>query len=162
MSTTLRLYIAVLSILTGAYLISLIPKSPRSGETTVSAGTVASTSPMATPTHIITVPHWYAPIFKLGSQARTFFACVLYHESRSTWIHPNTHDGDPVYPGQYGLFQFVWPSSNNVWDAYIYPVLHVEPRYASAYQQAEGAAILWKMGIGEVENTWSNSDGCVP
>ena len=102
--------------------------------------------------------HWYSPIFALGQKARTFFTCVIHTESRSTWTHPNTHDGDPAYPGQYGLFQFVWPSQNNAWDAYIFPVIHVEPRYASAYQQAEGAAIIWKLG--DATNTWTPYDGC--
>jgi hypothetical protein len=109
---------------------------------------------------VVASPHWYSPIFALGPQAKDFFTCVLQRESRSTWTTPDTHDGDPAYPGQYGLFQFVWPSKNNAWDAYIFPVLHVEPRYASAYQQAEGAAILWRLGPGEVEHTWTVSDGC--
>ena len=109
-----------------------------------------------------TTIHWYSPIFNLGPKARTFFTCVIYRESRSTWDHPVTHDGDAAYPGQFGIFQFVWPSSNNTWDAYVFPVLHVEPRFASARQQAEAAAILWKLGPGEVKNTWSRSDGCQP
>lgn len=103
---------------------------------------------------------WYSPIFDLGPKARSFFACVLFRESRSTWAHPNTHDGDRAYPGQYGIYQFTWPSPNNAWDAYVFPKLHVEPRYASALQQSEGAAIIWKMGD-EIQ-TWTFSDGCIP
>jgi len=102
--------------------------------------------------------HWYSPIFDLGPKARSFFTCVIVRESRSTWKHPDTHDGDPAYPGQYGIFQITWPSRNNAWDAYVYPVIHVEPRYASAYQQAQGAAILWK--IGDAMQTWGKWDGC--
>lgn len=105
-------------------------------------------------------PKWYSPIFDLGPKARSFFTCVLFRESRSTWTHPNTHDGDRAYPGQYGIYQFTWPSPNNAWDAYVFPKLHVEPRYASAFQQSEGAAIIWKMGD-EIQ-TWTFSDGCTP
>jgi inorganic pyrophosphatase len=106
------------------------------------------------------VPKWYAPIFALGPRAKAFFTCVIKVESRSTWTKPNTHDGDPAYPGQYGIFQMTWPSANNAWDAYVFPTLHVEPRYASALQQAKGAAILWKTG--DAVQTWSLWDGCYP
>ena len=116
------------------------------------------TPAIAASAHYVYKIHWYAPIFALGAKARAFFTCVIHVETRSTWTHPSTHDGDTAYPGQYGIFQFVWPSQNNAWDAYIFPAIHVEPRYASAYQQAEGAAIIWKMGD-EIQ-TWSLTDGC--
>lgn len=123
--------------------------------TTVAFPTISSASSTSSSAYS---GHWYAPIWALGPKARTFFTCVIHVESRSTWTHPNTHDGDPALPGQYGIFQFTWPSQNNAWDAYIFPKLHVEPRYASAYQQAEGAAIMWK--IGDAYQTWTLWDGC--
>lgn len=124
---------------------------------------VSSASPTTILTHVVLVsapvaPKWYSPIFVLGPKARAFFTCVLWRESRSTWTHPNTHDGDAAYPGQYGIFQFSWPSQNNAWDAYVYPRLHVEPRYASAYQQSQGAAIMWELG--DAKQTWGLWDGC--
>jgi len=124
---------------------------------------ISSASPTTTALHVVLVsapakPKWYSPIWSLGPKARAFFTCVMWRESRSTWTHPSTHDGDPAYPGQYGIFQFSWPSQNNAWDAYVYPKLHVEPRYASAFQQSEGAAIMWK--IGDAYQTWTLWDGC--
>jgi hypothetical protein len=155
MSPATRISAAALSVASLFALLGLIP-SPQ-----VSGATPTTTAP----THIVLVaapkaPKWYAPIFALGPKARAFFTCVIHAESRSTWKHPKTHDGDPAYPGQYGIFQFTWPSQNNAWDAYVLPTIHVEPRYASAYQQAEGAAIIWKMG--DEKQVWSLWDGCWP
>jgi hypothetical protein len=152
----------VLSAASLFYVAGLIPSPQVSGATSNLTPVTSIVKPVndAHVHHYVAKPHWYDPIWNLGTKAKTFFTCVIHVESRSTWAHPDTHDGDPALPGQYGIFQFTWPSKNNVWDAYIFPVLHVEPRYASAFQQAEGAAILWKLGPGEVENTWTNSDGC--
>jgi hypothetical protein len=153
----------VLSAVSMFALVGLIPSPQVSGATQTTTSISVSVTTTST-THVVPVsalPKWYAPIFALGPRAKAFFTCVINVESRSTWTKPNTHDGDPAYPGQYGLYQFTWPSQNNAWDAYVYPKLHIEPRYASAYEQSEGAAILWKLGPGEVENTWSHSDHCV-
>jgi len=146
-----RIAAVALSIASLFAVIGVGPSTPVSAATTTTAvHAVLISAPVA--------HKWYAPIFALGPKARAFFTCVLHIESRSTWSRPDTHDGDAAYPGQYGIFQFTWPSKNNAWDAYVFPKLHVEPRYASAYQQAEGAAIIWKMGD-EIQ-TWTLTDGC--
>jgi hypothetical protein len=134
-----KIFAILLCIVSLLFTLGMTPPTPASATTPVST-------------------HWYSPIFELGPKAIAFYSCVIYRESRSTWNHPKTHDGDAAYPGQFGLFQFVWPSKNNIWDAYIYPILHVEPRYASAFEQSEGAAILWKMG--DAVHNWAPYDGC--
>jgi len=104
---------------------------------------------------------WYEPLLSLPDQP--IIMCILHNESRSTLEHPNLGDdngnGTTVNNNtgeQSGIFQM-----NNglkgVWDLYVMPVLHVLIWKASAYQQAEGFAIVvHKDGY----LPWTHFDGC--
>ncbi len=85
-------------------------------------------------------PRWYEPIWKLGKEPTKVFTCIIYRESRSTWLHPKTNDGSY---GQYGIFQINWFA--NIWQKYVEPVLHITLQRANAYQQATGAALIFRV-----------------
>ena len=51
--------------------------------------------------HVHSAP-WYAPVKALPDQP--IIVCILHHESRSTYAHPNLGDNNDPY--QYGVFQY--------------------------------------------------------
>lgn len=115
---------------------------------------VASAAPSQAPPpiHQPAGTTWFAPIAKLGPNAWRFFTCVIYAESRSTWAHPHTVD---VAGDQYGIFQI--SIGARIWQAYVLPFFHVALQTANAYQQAVGAALIYR-----VDGTypWARFDGC--
>ena len=94
---------------------------------------------------------WYEPIWKFGPKVRQVFTCILYSESRSTWSRPKIKDGSPA---QYGIFQINW--SAGIWQKYAEPTLHIVIKGASAYQQALGISLIFKV---DGYYPW-RSDGC--
>ena len=98
---------------------------------------------------------WYAPLLKLPHADLLRAQCIIYRESRSTFAHPNLGD-DNGNPGQSGIFQMS-NATNGVWDLYALPVLHVVIWKATAYQQALGFMLVWKV---DKFGPWHSFDGC--
>ena len=100
-------------------------------------------------------PKWYAPLLALPHPALVRAECVIARESTSTLAHPNLGD-DNGNPGQSGIFQMS-NQPGGVWDHYVLPKLHVLIWRASAYQQAEGFMLVWRVDGFE---PWHQYDGC--
>jgi hypothetical protein len=104
---------------------------------------------------------WYAPLESLSPAGRSFAECVMYRESRSTLSHPNLGDDNGVgenttHGEDSGIFQMN-NGSNGVWDLYAKPTLRVDLSRATAYQQAEGFVLVYRVdGVGP----WRRFDGC--
>ena len=101
-------------------------------------------------------PIWYAPLVGLPHAVRARADCVMQHESTSTEAHPNLNDNNGNVPGQSGIFQMN-NAPGGVWDTYVLPRLHVHVWNASAYQQAEGFVIVWRV---DGFAPWHAYDGC--
>lgn len=102
---------------------------------------------------------WYEPLLTLPNQ--TTVMCILHNESRSTLEHPNLGDdngngSNTKFGEQSGIFQMS-NGLDGVWDKYVLPVLHVLIWKASAYQQAEGFAIVVRL---DSYLPWTRFDGC--
>ena len=85
---------------------------------------------------------WFSPLLKLPKSDLPAVACVLEHESRSTFAHPNLGD-DNGNPGDSGLFQ-IDNTPKGVWARWVLPKLHVLVWKASAFQQAEGFVLIFQ------------------
>ena len=104
--------------------------------------------------------HWYDPLLKLPHADLLRAQCVIWHESRSTFANPNLGDdngnGTPAHPQQSGIFQMN-NQPGGVWDLYAMPTLHVVIWKATAFQQAQGFMMVWRVdGFGP----WHAYDGC--
>jgi hypothetical protein len=79
---------------------------------------------------------FWAPMLALPTQVRAHFACIMYHESRSTFAHLNL--GDNSRYGSSGIYQI----EPILWDArsgFRFPVYEASP-----YQQELGAIQIWR------------------
>ena len=93
------------------------------------------------------------PILSLPSSARTTFACIMWHESRSTLAHPNLRDNN-ANGGSSGVFQIIAPT----WNYWAPKVgVHVPVWRATYYQQSLVAVEIWR---NDSFKPWA-SDGCV-
>ena len=95
---------------------------------------------------------WFQPIMELPRTAIHTFTCIIWAESRSTWEHPNLTDNNRW--GSSGIFQ-IEQGTWAVWAARV--GLHMKVWQASPYQQALGAASIWRHD-GFAPWRW---DGCV-
>ena len=77
---------------------------------------------------------WYYSIQHAGPVIFHKFTCIIFHESRSTWSHPNLGDNSKV--GSSGIFQF----EDSTWLAR--SGFHFHVWLASPRQQAIGALRL--------------------
>jgi hypothetical protein len=78
--------------------------------------------------------------------------CIMWHESRSTFLHPNLGDNNPY--GSSGIFQMM-PILWNAWAPKV--GIRVPVWRATPYQQALVAAEVWKV---DRFSPWTNFDGC--
>jgi hypothetical protein len=99
---------------------------------------------------------WFLPIFQEGPTAVEGFTCVIARESTSTIAHPNLGDDNGDGVSQSGIFQMS-NQPTGIWDKYVLPHLHVVIWKATAYQQAWGAALMWRI---ERFLPWTQWDGC--
>jgi hypothetical protein len=100
---------------------------------------------------------WYAPLLSLPRSDLLRAECVIERESTSTLAHPNLGDDNGNVPGQSGIFQ-ISNSPTGIWDVYVLPRLHVLVWRASAFQQAEGFMIIYRVDGGFA--SWHRYDGC--
>lgn len=91
------------------------------------------------------------PILGLPHRIVAQFACLLYHESRSTLSDMRPKDVNPG--GQSGLFQIA-PITWNRWDPLV--GVHVPVWRATVYQQEEVAVEIWR---NDGFHPW-HGDGC--
>lgn len=127
------------------------------------AATASNLTTVTTIVKLIPPPHvpipkserWFLPIFKEGPAAIAGFECIINRESTSTVAHPNLRD-DNGNPGQSGIFQMN-NQPGGIWDHYVLPHLHVLLWKATAYQQAWGAALIWRI---KRFYPWTRYDGC--
>jgi hypothetical protein len=85
------------------------------------------------------IHRWFQPIAQLPKTAFRHFACIIYVESRSTFLRPNL--GDNSRYGSSGIFQ-IEPILWNRWA----PLggVHVQVWQATPYEQAQVAATIYK------------------
>lgn len=100
-------------------------------------------------------PRWFAPILALPATSVATFQCIIKHESRSTFAHPNLGDNarGNLYTSS-GIFQII-PLLWNRWGPFagvFVPVWRATP-----YQQALVAVEISKV---DGFSPW-RSDGCV-
>jgi hypothetical protein len=107
------------------------------------------------PLHVPASERWFLPILQEGPAAVEGFTCVIMKESTSTPTHPNLGDNNGS-PGQSGIFQMN-NQPGGVWDVYVMPFLHVVLWKATPFQQAWGAARIWRI---ERFYPWTRYDGC--
>ena len=119
-----------------------------------SAPSGASSAPLTTTTFRIPGPArvalWYEPLTHVSRAVWATFTCIIQHESRSTWSHPNLSDNNRY--GSSGIFQI----EQSTWAAHV-PVNFPKVWRASPFQQAVGAFAIWRADGFE---PWM-SDGCV-
>lgn len=170
----MRVTLVVLAIVVGLLINGcIIQSSPSSASTTTTTlVTSVTVPPITTTTHKLIPPprvkppipkseRWFLPILKLGPAAVEGFTCIIHRESTSTPTHPNLGDdngngGNTDTGEDSGIFQM-----NNglrgIWDHYVLPHLHVVIWKATAYQQAWGAAHIYRL---EHFFPWTKYDGC--
>lgn len=92
------------------------------------------------------------PIISLPVSVRSVFACIMWHESRSTFNHMNLGDNNRY--GSSGIFQI----EQTTWARWAAPLgIKVPVWRATPYEQELVAVNIWRHdGFGP----WSN-DGCV-
>lgn len=76
----------------------------------------------------------------ITSSVRSTWACVMWHESRSTVAHPNLRDNNSD-GGSSGVFQII-ASTWNHWAPLV--GIHVPVWRASYYQQSVVAVEIWR------------------
>ena len=98
---------------------------------------------------------WFQPLLRLPHADFIRAECVMNRESNSTLAHPNLGD-DNGNPGQSGIFQMN-NQPGGIWDVYVLPKLHVLIWKATAFQQAQGFMIVWRV---DRFGPWHPYDGC--
>jgi hypothetical protein len=97
-------------------------------------------------------PRWFQPIAQLPRSTFRTFACVIWHESRSTFTHPNLRDNNGY--GSSGIFQI----EQGTWAAHQLAAgvpLRVHVWQASESQQASVAAAIDRAdGFGPWSADW--------
>ena len=82
-----------------------------------------------------------APILALPAAVQRVFACIMWHESRSTLTHPNLGDNNAY--GSSGIFQI----EQGTWAAHQSSAgvpLRIHVWQATPLQQAKVAVAIWK------------------
>ena len=80
---------------------------------------------------------FWGPMLALPKQVRAHFACIIWHESRSTFAHLNLGDNSKF--GSSGIFQ-IEPILWNARSGFHFPVYEASP-----YQQELGAIQIWRV-----------------
>ncbi len=96
---------------------------------------------LAQPASGATAPRWFQPLLGLPRSVVRTFRCVIAHESRSTFVHPNL--GDNNRWGSSGIFQI----EEITWRAHqlaAHVPLSVQVWQATPLQQARVAVAIWR------------------
>ena len=115
-----------------------------------------SVFPLALTVPSFAAQRWFQPIAQLPKPVFRHFGCILWHESRSTYSHPNLKDVSAY--GSTGLFQV----EGILWDRWAWvagvgrktgswylgtssnAAVTIPAYKATPYQQAEVIATIWK------------------